>query len=69
MIRNCKNCIASNMCEDVEGSCTKTINYANAIYNTAIQELTSCLDERFRNMESSSGSLSESATWENQECN
>lgn len=39
MTNKCENCIASNMCEDVEGSCEKTINYANVIYNKALDDL------------------------------
>ena len=61
MTNKCENCNASNMCEDVAGSCEKVINYANAIYNKAIYELTSCLDERFKGMELTT----ESATWAN----
>lgn len=65
MTNKCDNCLASNMCEDVEGSCEKAINYANAIYNKAIDELTSKLDERFKGMEFSSGLPTEGATWAN----
>lgn len=65
MGNNCENCIASNMCEDVAGSCNKTINYAKAIYNRALDELTSELDERFKGMEFSSGLPTEGATWAN----
>lgn len=39
MENKCDNCIASNMCEDVEGSCEKAISYANAIYNKALDDL------------------------------
>lgn len=65
MTNKCENCNASNMCEDVVGSCEKAINYANAIYNRAINELTSCLDERFKGMEFSSGLPTEGVTWAN----
>lgn len=39
MTNKCDDCNASNMCEDVEGSCEKAINYANVIYNKAIDDL------------------------------
>ena len=39
MTNKCENCNASNMCEDVVGSCEKAINYANAIYNKALDDL------------------------------
>lgn len=65
MTNKCENCIASNMCEDVAGNCNKTINYANAIYNKALDELTSELEERFNGMEFSSGLPTEGATWAN----
>ena len=39
MTNKCENCIASNMCDDVAGSCEKTISYANAIYNRALEDL------------------------------
>nr|DAG65359.1 MAG TPA: hypothetical protein [Caudoviricetes sp.] len=65
MGNNCENCIASNMCEDVVGSCNKTINYAKVIYNRALDELTSELDKRFKGMEFSSGFPTEDATWAN----
>lgn len=65
MINKCDDCNASNMCEDVAGSCEKSISYANAIYNKALDELTSELDERFKGMEFSSGLPTEGATWAN----
>ena len=65
MTNKCDDCIANNMCDDVAGSCNKTINYANAIYNKALDELTSELDERFKGMEFSSGLPTEGATWAN----
>lgn len=65
MTNKCENCTASNMCEDVAGSCEKAIGYANAIYNKAIYELTIELDERFNGMELSSGLPTEGATWAN----
>ena len=52
MINKCDDCNASNMCEDVVGSCEKAISYANAIYNKALDELTS-------------GLPTEGATWAN----
>ena len=64
MINKCDDCNASNMCEDVVGSCEKAISYANAIYNKALDELTSELDERFNGMEFSSGLPTEGA-WAN----
>lgn len=39
MTNKCENCITSNMCEDVEGSCEKAISYANTIYNKALDDL------------------------------
>lgn len=39
MTNKCENCNAGNMCEDVVGSCEKAINYANAIYNKALDDL------------------------------
>lgn len=39
MKNKCENCNASNMCEDVVGSCEKAISYANAIYNKALDDL------------------------------
>lgn len=65
MINKCDDCNASNMCEDVVGSCEKAISYANAIYSKALDELTSELDERFKSMEFLSGLPTEGATWEN----
>lgn len=53
------------MCEDVAGNCEKAISYANAIYNKALDELTSELDERFKGMEFSSSFPTEGATWVN----
>lgn len=53
------------MCGDVDGSFEKTISYANTIYNRAIDELTSELDERFKGMEFSSGLPTEGTTWAN----
>ncbi len=35
----CENCIATNMCKDVMGSREETMNYANFIYNKAIDDL------------------------------
>jgi hypothetical protein len=37
--KNCENCIASNMCEAVVSGCDETIDYANTIYNKAIDDL------------------------------
>lgn len=65
MINKCDDCNASNMCEDVVGSCEKAISYANAIYNKALDELTSEIDERFKGMGFSSGLPTEGATWAN----
>ncbi len=45
MTNKCENCIASNMCEDVEGSCEKAINYANVIYNKALDDFIRALDQ------------------------
>lgn len=65
MINKCENCNASNMCEDIDCSCEEAINYANTIYNKALDELTSELDQRFKDMEFSSGLPTEGATWAN----
>lgn len=53
------------MCEAVDAGCSTTRNYANVIYNKALDELTSELDERFNRMEFSSGLPTEGATWTN----
>lgn len=45
MINKCENCIASNMCEDVDGSCKKAISYANTIYNRALDDLLNSLSD------------------------
>lgn len=47
MTNKCENCIASNMCEDVAGSCEKAINYANTIYNKALDDLRNELKNRY----------------------
>lgn len=65
MINKCENCNASNMCEAIDCGCEEAINYANTIYNKALDELTSELDERFKDMEFSSGLPTEGATWAN----
>lgn len=39
MTNKCEDCIASNMCDVVAGSCEKTISYANAFYNKALDDL------------------------------
>ena len=45
MINMCDCCLASNMCEDVVGSCEKAIGYANAIYNKALDDFIRALDQ------------------------
>ena len=45
MENKCENCTASNMCEDVVGSCEETINYANAIYNKALDDLRNAIPD------------------------
>lgn len=47
MENKCENFTASNMCEDVVGSCEKTINYANAIYNKALDDLRNELKDHY----------------------
>lgn len=46
-IVKCKNCIAMNMCADVDACCEKTISYANAIYNNALDDLRNELKSRY----------------------
>ena len=38
MTNKCENCNASNMCEEIDGNCEKAINYANTIYNKALDD-------------------------------
>lgn len=45
MTNKCENCNASNMCEDVAGSCEKVINYANTIYNKALDDFLNEISE------------------------
>lgn len=45
MTNKCENCKASNMCEDVAGSCEKVINYANTIYNKALDDFLNEISE------------------------
>lgn len=45
MTNKCENCNESNMCEDVAGSCEKTIGYANEIYNKALDDLLNSLPD------------------------
>ena len=46
MTNKCDDCIASNMCEDVAGSCEKAISYANTIYNKAIDDFVKAIVDR-----------------------
>lgn len=45
MTNKCENCKASNMCEAVAGSCEKVINYANTIYNKALDDFLNEISE------------------------
>ena len=47
MTNKCENCIASNICEVVDEGCEKTISYANAIYNRALDDLRNELKNRY----------------------
>lgn len=47
MTNKCENCIASNICEEIDGGCDKTISYANAIYNKALDDLRNELKSRY----------------------
>lgn len=38
-MNNCENCIASNMCDKINGGCDETIDYASTIYNKALDDL------------------------------
>lgn len=51
MTNMCENCIASNICEYIDGSCDKTISYANAIYNKALDDLRNELKSRYKYMD------------------
>lgn len=57
MTNKCEDCIASNMCEDVAGSCEKVIGYANTIYNKALDDLRNELKNHYNYIEETAKKL------------